>query len=57
MRTYGKAQGYDLILAQEGVIYNATASDITPAVLTALQARGGSAATKPAPAPAKPPSK
>jgi len=57
VRTYGKAQGYDLILAQEGVIYNATASDITPAVLTALQARGGSAATKPAPAPAKPPSK
>ena len=60
VRSYGKAQGYDLILAQEGVIYNASASDITPAVLSALQARGGSAATKPAatPAtPAKPPSK
>ena len=61
VRTYGKAQGYDLILAMEGVIYNATASDITPAVLTALQARGGAspAAAKPpaAPAPAKPPSK
>ena len=57
VRTYGKAQGYDLILAQEGVIYNASASDITPAVLSALQARGGSAATKPTPAPAKPPSK
>jgi outer membrane protein len=60
VRTYGKAQGFDLILAQEGVIYNASASDITPAVLSALQARGGSAAAaKPAatPPPAKPPTK
>jgi outer membrane protein len=60
VRTYGKAQGYDLILAMEGVIYNATAADITPAVLTALQARGASpAAAKPpaAPPPAKPQSK
>ncbi|MGN6451898.1 MAG: OmpH family outer membrane protein [Steroidobacteraceae bacterium] len=62
VRTYGKAQGFDLILAQEGVIYNASASDITPAVLSALQARGGSAAAaKPAapppPTPAKPPTK
>ena len=58
VRSYGKAQGYDLILAQEGVIYNASASDITPAVLSALQARGGSAAAaKPAAAPAAPPAK
>lgn len=63
VRNYGKAQGYDLILAQEGVIYNASAYDITPAVLSALQARGGSAAApaKPATAtpapPAKPPTK
>ena len=61
VRTYGKAQGYDLILASEGVVYNATASDITAAVLTALQARGGgAAAAKPAPSPAppaKPPAK
>jgi outer membrane protein len=58
VRTYGKAQGFDLILAQEGVIYNASASDITPAVLTALQARGGSAAPAKAPAPpAKPQTK
>jgi len=60
VRTYGKAQGYDLILEQQAVLYNASASDITPAVLSALQARGGSAAAKPAapPAtPAKPPSK
>ena len=65
VRNYGKAQGFDLILAQEGVIYNASASDITPAVLTALQARGGSAAAPAKPAasspqpapPAKPPTK
>jgi len=60
VRTYGKAQGYDLILEQQAVLYNASASDITPAVLSALQAKGGSAAAKPAapPAtPAKPPSK
>jgi outer membrane protein len=63
VRTYGKAQGYDLILAQEGVIYNASASDITPAVLTALTARGGTttaakpAATPPSAPPAKPPTK
>ncbi len=62
VRNYGKAQGYDLILAQEGVIYNASAADITPAVLTALQARGGTSTSSakpaaPAPAPAKPPSK
>jgi len=55
VRTYGKAQNYDLILDQGGVIYNASATDITPAVLSALQARGGSpAATKPATPPAKP---
>jgi len=60
VRSYGKAQGYDLILAQEGVIYNASASDITPAVLTALQARGSASPAKPAvaaPPPAKPQSK
>jgi outer membrane protein len=61
VRTYGKAQGYDLILANEGVVYNASASDITAAVLQALQARGTSAAVgKAAPSaapPAKPPSK
>ena len=60
VRTYGKAQGYDLILEQQAVLYNASASDITPAVLSALQAKGGSAAAKPAapPAtPAKPPAK
>jgi outer membrane protein len=56
VRSYGKAQNYDLILDQGGVIYNASATDITPAVLSALQARGGApASTKPATPPAKPP--
>ena len=56
VRTYGKAQNYDLILDQGGVIYNASATDITPAVLSALQARGGTpASSKPATPPAKPP--
>lgn len=57
VRSYGKAQGYDLILEQTGVLYNAGASDITPAVLSALQARGGAASPKPAAQPPKPPSK
>jgi len=57
VRTYGKAQGYDLILEQQAVLYNAGASDITPAVLSALQARGGATTPKPAAQPAKPPSK
>jgi len=56
VRTYGKAQNYDLILDQGGVIYNASATDITPAVLSALQAHGATpaAATKPATPPAPP---
>lgn len=62
VRTYGKAQNFDLILDQGGVVYNASATDITPAVLTALQARGGAAPAggkpanpaAPTPPPAKP---
>jgi len=56
VRTYGKAQNYDLILDQGGVIYNASATDITPAVLSALQAHGATpaAAAKPATPPAPP---
>ena len=58
VRTFGKAQSYDLILAQEAVMYGASTSDITAAVLSALQARGSSAARPAAsPAPAKPPAK
>jgi outer membrane protein len=56
VRNYGKAQNYDLILDQGVVIYNASATDITPVVLSALQARGAApAATKPTTPPAKPP--
>jgi outer membrane protein len=61
VRSYAKAQNYDLILTGETVVYAAPSYDITPAILAALQARGAAApattappaATKPAP-PAKP---
>jgi outer membrane protein len=49
VRVYGKAQGYDIVLAG-GVIYNAEAVDITPQVLSSLQAK---ASTPAAAAPAK----
>ena len=55
VRSYGKAQNFDLILSAEGVIYNASAGDITPAVLAALQARGAGAAKSPSPPPAAKP--
>src|SRR5579862_541685 len=57
VRTYAKAQNYDLILTAETLVYYTPAYDITPAILSALQAHAGSspAATKPAPTPpAKP---
>jgi outer membrane protein len=62
VRTYAKAQNYDVVLSGEAVLYATSADDITPAILAALQARGGAAApAKPAgstpptpPAPAKP---
>lgn len=50
VQTYAKAQSFDLVLA-EGVIYFNNSMDITPAILTALQARKGAAA------PAKPAAK
>lgn len=59
VRTYAKAQGFDIVLSTEGVVYAAPAYDVTPAILTALQARNAAApatappAAKPAP-PAKP---
>jgi len=59
VRTYAKAQGFDVVLSTEGVVYAAPAYDVTPAILTALQARNAAApatappAAKPAP-PAKP---
>lgn len=61
VRSYAKAQNFDVILSGEAVIYATPAYDITPAILTALQARAAAApAAKPAtpaaaPAPATPP--
>lgn len=45
--TYAKAQNFDVVLA-DGVIYYSKALDITPAILTALQARKPAAPAKPA---------
>jgi outer membrane protein len=59
VRNYAKAQSYDIILSGESVIFAAPSYDITPAILTALQARAGASskpAATPAPAP-KPPGK
>ena len=53
VRNYAKAQNYDLIIA-ENVIYATPAVDITPAILSALQARAPKAAAAPASAPATP---
>ena len=47
VRTYAKAQNFDLIIA-DGVIYATPTLDITPAILTVLQTRN------PAPAVARP---
>ena len=57
VRAYAKAQNFDVILSGEAVIYATPAYDITPAILTALQARAAAApAGKPAtPAPSSPP--
>jgi len=49
VRTYAKAQGFDLVIA-DGVIYSTPTLDITPAILTALQARPVHAAAPAAPA-------
>lgn len=55
VRTYAKAQSFDLVLA-DGVIFANASMDITPAVLAALQARGGKpAASTAAPAAAPKP--
>ncbi len=58
VRTYAKAQAFDIVIA-EGVIYATPTVDITAAVLQALQARGArpAAAAPAAPAPAKPANK
>jgi outer membrane protein len=55
VRTYAKAQNFDLIVA-DGVIYANPTIDITPAILTALQSHAPKASATPAaPAPAKKP--
>jgi outer membrane protein len=54
VRVYAKAQNFDLVIA-DGVIYSTPALDITPAILTALQAKAPKpAAGTPKPAPAAP---
>lgn len=53
VRTYAKAQGYDLVLA-DGVIFVNSALDITPAVLAALQAKSGRPAAAAPPPSAQP---
>jgi outer membrane protein len=58
VRTYAKAQGFDLVVA-DGVIYWTPALDITPQILSALQAhaKGGSGSSGSAsPATGTPPS-
>jgi outer membrane protein len=60
VRNYAKAQNFDLIIA-ENVIYATATVDITPAILSALQARAPKTASAPAngavPATTKPPSR
>jgi len=51
VRTYAKAQGFDLVIA-DGVIYSVPTLDITPAILSSLQARAPKAAAGSAAPPA-----
>jgi outer membrane protein len=51
VRTYAKAQGYDLVIAQ-GVIYNSDSIDITSAALSSLQSKAAAAVLAPSAAPA-----
>ncbi len=46
VQVYAKAQNFDLVLA-DGVIYASNGVDITPAILSALQAKRPAAAAKP----------
>jgi outer membrane protein len=57
VRTYAKAQNFDMVFTAEVVIYATPSYDITPMVLAAMQAHGASStkpSATPAPAPAKP---
>lgn len=51
VRSYSKAQGYDLVLA-DGVLYANTSMDITPAVLANLKSRAPAASAPAVPKPA-----
>lgn len=51
VRAYAKAQNFDLVIA-DGVIYSVPTLDITPAILSAMQAKAPAA--KPAAGPAAP---
>jgi len=53
VRTYAKAQNYDVVLSGEAVVYATQAYDITPAILSALETHAPAGA-KSAPPPAKP---
>jgi outer membrane protein len=54
VRAYAKAQNFDLVIA-DGVIYSTAALDITPAILSAMQAKAPKAAAGTGPvAPPKP---
>jgi outer membrane protein len=56
VQSYARSQNYDLVLAKDAVLYSSTSYDITPQVLSALQARGGGAPKTP-PAASPPPTK
>jgi outer membrane protein len=53
VRTYAKAQNFDVVLSGEAVVYATQAYDITPAILSALEAHAP-AGSRSAPPPAKP---
>ena len=53
VRTYAKAQNFDLVIA-DGVIYSVAALDITPAILATLQSRAPKPAAGAPSAPAAP---
>ncbi len=60
VRDYAKAQSFDLVIVEQGVIYATPTVDITAAVLSALNARAPKPAAAAPPAgtaPAKPPAK
>src|SRR5258708_21201802 len=57
VRSYAKAQSFDVVLSTEGVVYAAPAYDVTPAILTALQARNAASPTAPPAAKPAPPAK